>query len=91
MLTFGPVPSRRLGRSLGINNVPLKVCSYSCVYCQLGPTVEPEISRRPFYPPEQILKEVEERLAQLKQAGYEGRIELLDAAREIFNLKDTDL
>ena len=38
MLTFGPVPSRRLGRSLGINNIPLKVCSYSCVYCQLGPT-----------------------------------------------------
>ena len=69
MLTFGPVPSRRLGRSLGINNVPLKVCSYSCVYCQLGPTVEPEITRRPFYPPEQILQEVEERLARLKQAG----------------------
>ena len=37
-LTFGPVPSRQLGRSLGINNIPPKVCSYSCVYCQLGPT-----------------------------------------------------
>jgi wyosine [tRNA(Phe)-imidazoG37] synthetase (radical SAM superfamily) len=69
MLTFGPVPSRRLGRSLGINNIPLKVCSYSCVYCQLGSTAELETSRRAFYPPEQILQEVEERLAQLKQSG----------------------
>jgi wyosine [tRNA(Phe)-imidazoG37] synthetase (radical SAM superfamily) len=69
MLTFGPVPSRRLGRSLGINNIPRKVCSYSCVYCQLGPTDEPETSRRSFYPPERIFQEVEERLAQLKQAG----------------------
>gem|GEM_PF-3894463 len=33
---FGPVPSRRLGQSLGINNIPPKHCTYSCVYCQLG-------------------------------------------------------
>jgi len=33
MIAFGPVPSRRLGRSLGINNIPPKVCTYSCVYC----------------------------------------------------------
>jgi len=38
MKSFGPVPSRRLGRSLGINNIPPKLCSYSCVYCQLGRT-----------------------------------------------------
>ena len=37
-LVFGPVPSRRLGRSLGINNLPGKTCSYACVYCQVGPT-----------------------------------------------------
>ncbi len=35
-LAFGPVPSRRLGKSLGINNIPAKTCSYSCVYCQVG-------------------------------------------------------
>ena len=35
-VTFGPVPSRRLGQSLGINNIPPKICSYACVYCQLG-------------------------------------------------------
>lgn len=36
MIAFGPVPSRRLGHSLGINNMPTKICIYSCVYCQLG-------------------------------------------------------
>jgi len=36
---FGPVPSRRLGKSLGVNNIPPKICSYSCVYCQLGRTI----------------------------------------------------
>jgi wyosine [tRNA(Phe)-imidazoG37] synthetase (radical SAM superfamily) len=69
MLTFGPVPSRRLGRSLGINNIPFKICSYTCVYCQLGSTAELEITRRSFHTPQQILGEVEERLAQLKQSG----------------------
>lgn len=38
-IAFGPVPSRRLGRSLGINNIPPKICTYACVYCQLGPTL----------------------------------------------------
>ena len=66
MLTFGPVPSRRLGRSLGINNIPAKVCSYSCVYCQLGSTTETLISPRPFYPPEQIYQAVEEHLGRLR-------------------------
>jgi wyosine [tRNA(Phe)-imidazoG37] synthetase (radical SAM superfamily) len=48
VITFGPVPSRRLGRSLGINNIPPKSCSYSCVYCQVGPTHHPEIEPRLF-------------------------------------------
>ena len=39
MIVFGPVPSRRLGKSLGINNIPPKGCSYSCVYCQVGRTL----------------------------------------------------
>ncbi len=37
-IAFGPVPSRRLGNSLGINNIPAKTCSYGCVYCQVGRT-----------------------------------------------------
>lgn len=62
MLIFGPVPSRRLGRSLGINNIPPKACSYSCVYCQVGPTRMTEIVPRHFYTPDQIREEVQARL-----------------------------
>jgi wyosine [tRNA(Phe)-imidazoG37] synthetase (radical SAM superfamily) len=57
-LAFGPVPSRRLGKSLGINNVRPKVCSYSCVYCQLGRTSEKTVERQVFYQPCDVLKEV---------------------------------
>ena len=66
-LTFGPVPSRRLGRSFGINNIPLKVCSYSCVYCQLGPTRATETVPRAFYPPDHLVEEVRKHLAQLRE------------------------
>ena len=69
MLTFGPVPSRRLGRSLGINNIPPKACSYSCIYCQVGPTKITEIVPRTFYTPEQILLEVEKHLSQVQKKG----------------------
>ena len=37
-VVFGPVPSRRLGHSLGVNNIKSKMCSYDCIYCQVGPT-----------------------------------------------------
>lgn len=57
-ITFGPVPSRRLGRSLGINNIPPKHCSYSCVYCQVGSTSAQEIAPRAFHLPETILRQV---------------------------------
>ena len=60
-ITFGPVPSRRLGRSLGVNNVLPKSCSYSCVYCQLGRTTNTQATRRQFYKPTDILREVEAR------------------------------
>ena len=61
-IAFGPVPSRRLGHSLGINNIPAKHCSYSCVYCQVGPTPVTEIVPQAFYSPEQIFLHVRERL-----------------------------
>ncbi len=66
---YGPVPSRRLGRSLGINNIPTKVCSYACAYCQVGSTGRREIERRAFYAPEEILRAVEQRLASVVRAG----------------------
>lgn len=58
MLTFGPVPSRRLGRSLGVNNIPPKICTYSCVYCQLGNTLKMRANRSEFFKPELIFEEV---------------------------------
>jgi hypothetical protein len=62
MITFGPVPSRRLGRSLGINNIPPKFYSYSCVYCQVGRTLNMQMERKAFYEPERILKEVKDKV-----------------------------
>ena len=59
---FGPVPSRRLRRSLGINNIPPKTCSYSCVYCQLGKTGNILIDRQSFYRPEDILRQVKRKV-----------------------------
>jgi wyosine [tRNA(Phe)-imidazoG37] synthetase (radical SAM superfamily) len=69
MITFGPVPSRRLGHSLGINNIPPKACSYSCVYCQLGSTAQQQLEPRAFYPPEQIRDAVAARLAAARREG----------------------
>jgi wyosine [tRNA(Phe)-imidazoG37] synthetase (radical SAM superfamily) len=57
-LAFGPVPSRRLGQSLGINNIPPKVCSYSCVYCQLGRTLSMLAEPKAFYDPDEIFRAV---------------------------------
>jgi wyosine [tRNA(Phe)-imidazoG37] synthetase (radical SAM superfamily) len=67
MLAFGPVPSRRLGRSLGINNIPPKICTYSCVYCQLGRTAKMQAERRVFYPPRKILHDVQEKVERAKR------------------------
>ena len=69
MKAFGPVPSRRLGRSLGINNIPPKGCTYSCVYCQLGRTIKMQIERRAFYQPEDILRDVEEKVRNAREVG----------------------
>ena len=62
MLTFGPVPSRRLGHSLGINNIPPKICTYSCVYCQLGKTFKMKINPTEFYQPKDIFREVQNKV-----------------------------
>lgn len=66
MISFGPIPSRRLGKSLGINNIPApKTCSYACVYCQVGPTRKHTITRQNFYKPSQIFGEVRQHLQKL--------------------------
>ena len=69
MIAYGPVPSRRLGRSLGVNNIPPKACTYSCVYCQVGRTRKLEAERREFYSPDRIVDEVSTRVAQVRAAA----------------------
>lgn len=68
-IIFGPVPSRRLGRSVGINNIPPKICSYSCVYCQIGRTLRMTVQRQSFYEPERIAREIEEKVRKLRALG----------------------
>jgi wyosine [tRNA(Phe)-imidazoG37] synthetase (radical SAM superfamily) len=68
-IAFGPVPSRRLGRSLGINNIPPKHCSYACVYCQVGRTTSLSLVRRTFHPPRQVVDAVERSVALCRQSG----------------------
>ena len=61
-IVFGPVPSRRLGRSLGINNIPPKICTYSCIYCQIGKTFKMSSERSIFYSPEHIFESVKSKV-----------------------------
>jgi wyosine [tRNA(Phe)-imidazoG37] synthetase (radical SAM superfamily) len=68
-IAFGPVPSRRLGQSLGINNITAKACSYTCVYCQVGPTTEKIIEPRAFFTPDAIHAAVAERVQRLRERG----------------------
>ena len=68
-VTFGPVPSRRLGRSLGINNIPPKACSYACIYCQLGRTLEMQTARATFYEPALLVDEVSKRIEDVRSVG----------------------
>ncbi len=61
--TYGPVPSRRLGRSLGVDLVPFKICTYDCIYCQLGRTTNKTIQRKEYIATIKIIQELEKRLS----------------------------
>ena len=67
---FGPVPSRRLGRSLGVDLNPMKVCSEDCVFCQVGRTTEKTLERREWVPMEAVRGEWERWLAEGGEADY---------------------
>jgi len=69
MIAYGPVPSRRLGKSLGINNIPPKICTYSCIYCQVGITRNMQVDREEFYAVDEVVKSVEK---QVKEANSRG-------------------
>ncbi len=59
---FGPVPSRRLGRSLGVDLVPIKTCSFDCVYCQVGRSEKKTIDRQQYVPTDEVIEQVRRRL-----------------------------
>jgi len=67
---YGPVPSRRLGLSCGIDIVPLKICTLDCIYCQLGKTAQTTIERKDYIPIEPVLAELKEALAEGLEADY---------------------
>ena len=62
-LVYGPVPSRRLGRSLGVDLIPFKTCTYDCVYCQLGRTTRKTVRRQRWVDPAEVVTQVGARLA----------------------------
>ena len=67
---YGPVPSRRLGLSFGVDIVPLKICTLDCIYCQLGKTAQTTIERKDYIPIEPVLAEIKEALAEGLEANY---------------------
>jgi len=67
---YGPVPSRRFGRSLGIDLTPFKTCCQDCVFCQLGPTTNKTLDRREYVPTEAVLAEIQDWLASGGEADY---------------------
>ena len=67
---FGPVPSRRLGISLGIDMVPHKVCSLNCVYCECGPTTRLTTERREYVPGDRVKKELDHYLCNNPAPDY---------------------
>jgi len=68
-LAYGPVPSRRLGRSVGINNIPPKICSYGCVYCQVGATPRPRLEPREMYAPERVREAAARQVDRVRARG----------------------
>ena len=69
MLVYGPVVSRRLGRCLGLNNIPYKYCSYSCLYCSVGRTTKLQTEPAVYYQPEALLQEAK---ARIEKVGADG-------------------
>ena len=59
---FGPVPSRRLGRSLGVDIVPMKTCTQNCIYCQLGKDAPQTLQRKDYVSIEAVLNELEQKI-----------------------------
>ncbi|MCX5811010.1 MAG: radical SAM protein [Proteobacteria bacterium] len=68
--TFGPVPSRRLGFSLGVDIIPRKICTFDCIYCQIGKTTNQEIKRGSFFDAYEIVEEIINKAKQLSHIDH---------------------
>uniref|UniRef100_A0A7C4CD86 Radical SAM protein n=1 Tax=candidate division WOR-3 bacterium TaxID=2052148 RepID=A0A7C4CD86_UNCW3 len=79
---YGPVPSRRLGLSLGINIIPRKTCTLDCCYCQLGRTTRKTLQRCSFFPVADILAQVRAAVRHSRNAGGKSRISFLTFSGE---------
>ncbi|MBN1336719.1 MAG: radical SAM protein [Deltaproteobacteria bacterium] len=69
---YGPVPSRRLGRSLGVDLIPYKTCSYDCIYCQLGRTTDRTLERKAYVPVPEVLADLERALTEGPRPDWIG-------------------
>ena len=67
---FGPVPSRRLGFSLGVDAIPAKHCTFDCIYCQIGKTTCLETERRRYFDPEEVAREVIQSISEAGRVDY---------------------
>lgn len=67
---YGPVPSRRLGRSLGIDLIPYKTCTYDCIYCHLGRTTTKTMQRHEYVPFSEVINELDHNLDLLESSDY---------------------
>lgn len=70
MCIYGPVPSRRLGFSLGIDIIPSKTCSFDCIYCQLGPTTQKTLKRKEYISWKKILTQIKDVLSSGQRVDY---------------------
>jgi len=68
--TYGPVPSRRLGFSLGTDIIPLKTCTLDCIYCQLGPTPKKTTHRKEYFSPSDIVSQIKKKLSSGQRIDY---------------------
>ena len=85
---YGPVPSRRLGRSLGVDLVPFKTCTYDCIYCHLGRTTNKTVERKDYVGIDEVLSELEARLDGGPPPDY---ISLAGSGEPTLNLRIGDL
>jgi len=67
---YGPVPSRRLGYSLGVNIIPFKTCTFDCIYCQLSKTTYKTIERKEYVPTQEVLRQLKQVLSIEKKIDY---------------------